>query len=616
MKKQFYLLITLLVLLLMACSPVTVNQLPSEEVKENSSSASTTITSGTSLDVKFKPVAYASSYAYKINEEAIVEDKAPLYNNGYYIFSINNIDQTEGNVTVYAKNDAAADWIRIAEANYTLSLSALGPDAYVSKRTANSVLISINADVDASLVEYKASIEGRDFDFTKNYDSVTGTHTLELDGLEANHSYYAYIQQKFKDSEDDFGPATTLLIETYDANIESSLTLEVNETESAFTIGGIANGLSSLNLYKRKDNSSSSVGELIYENAIVDSNQTITINFDKLKSLESGYFYASGKNQDGKTVVSNILKYTTPLTLSGVATVNYKSVVLPINFADDIDSESLTFSISGAPNATAKAEDGKITISGLDSNTDYGSTLSIKPTNAEYATVESMTINNVKTKSFAGDDPVNGKSYEWVGKVKGSSSNSPTMSFVIKVTESADNSEYPYYVYYSEDDPISKSYNTDLRIMPLIDKAAGDEILNIQAPYPYGGTTPQQYAYKANSEKWNSFTLISPKSWKLNDNPEITKDRVKTTTITNAPIVGETTTDTTFEFMEYYDGETYRPVIKFKNMGTGSSASTVNGFLYTNSYNNNNGQEGEKYNDPLAKQDSIYCFYLTERESN
>lgn len=599
----------------MACSPVTVDQLPGEEVKENSSSASTTITSGTSLDVKFKPVAYASSYAYKINEDAIVEDKAPLYNNGYYIFSINNIEQTEGNVTVYAKNNASADWIKIAEANYTLSLSALGPDAYVSKRTANSVFISINADVDASLVEYKASIEGRDYDFTKNYDSVTDTHTFELDGLEANHSYYAYIQQKFKDSEDDFGPETTLLIETYDANIESSLTLEVNETESAFTIGGIANGLSSLNLYKRKDNSSSSIGELIYENATVDSNQTITINFDKLKSLESGYFYASGKNQDGKTVVSNILKYTTPLTLSGVATVNYKSVVLPINFADDIDSESLTFSISGAPKASAKAEDGKITISGLDSNTDYSSTLSIKPTNVEYATVESLTINNIRTKSFAGDDPVNGKSYEWVGKVKGSSK-SPTMSFVIKVTESADNSEYPYYVYYSEDDPISKSYNTNLRIMPLIDKAAGDEILNIQAPYPYGGTTPQQYAYKANSEKWNSFTLISPKSWKINDNPEITKDRVKTTTITNAPIVGETTTDTTFEFMEYYDGETYRPVIKFKNMGTGSSASTVNGFLYTNSYNNNNGQEGEKYNDLLAKQDSIYCFYLTESESN
>ena len=317
----------------MACSPVTVDQLPGKEVKENSSSASTTITSGTSLDVKFKPVAYASSYAYKINEDAIVEDKAPLYNNGYYIFSINNIEQTEGNVTVYAKNNASADWIKIAEANYTLSLSALGPDAYVSKRTANSVFISINADADASLVEYKASIKGRDFDFTKNYDSVTGTHTLELDGLEANHSYYVYIQQKFKDSEDDFGPETTLLIETYDANIESSLTLEVNETESAFTIGGIANGLSSLNLYKRKDNSSSSAGELIYENATVDSNQTITINFDKLKSLESGYFYASGKNQDGKTVVSNILKYTTPLTLSGVATVNYKSVVLPINFA-------------------------------------------------------------------------------------------------------------------------------------------------------------------------------------------------------------------------------------------------------------------------------------------
>ena len=599
----------------MACSPVTVDQLPGEEVKENSSSASTTITSGTSLDVKFKPVAYASSYAYKINEDAIVEDKAPLYNNGYYIFSINNIEQTEGNVTVYAKNNASADWIKIAEANYTLSLSALGPDAYVSKRTANSVFISINADADASLVEYKASIEGRDYDFTKNYDSVTDTHTFELDGLEANHSYYAYIQQKFKDSEDDFGPETTLLIETYDANIESSLTLEVNETESAFTIGGIANGLSSLNLYKRKDNSSSSIGELIYENATVDSNQTITINFDKLKSLESGYFYASGKNQDGKTVVSNILKYTTPLTLSGVATVNYKSVVLPINFADDIDSESLTFSISGAPKASAKAEDGKITISGLDSNTDYSSTLSIKPTNVEYATVESLTINNIRTKSFAGDDPVNGKSYEWVGKFSGKTNET---NFRIIVKEAPDESDFPYYVYFAKDDAAiigTKYENMELRISPLIDESMQEQgmpdKMGISVKNPGTDFEKANNAYNANGNKWNKLAgILSPARWYINPckptADEITTETLTSTNDKTAPSDTYKTT-TSFFFMEYdenMDGTT-SPVIKFKNSGS----PTVNLGLQKNS----NPKEGEKYGDSSGDE---FCFYLTERESN
>ena len=611
MKKQFYLLITLLVLLLMACSPVLVDNLPKEAPNSLKEEPIVTVKGPNSIEVSFSPVAYATSYGYKINDEEIIIAPQPSFIDGKYVFSISDIQEGgTGEITIYAGNNTNKpnEMSAIATVQYVMSLENVKPDAYVARRNETSAEIIINTSINPKNVNYKVEGIGNQEQIFDNNTS----NTLTITGLTANDTYTIKVYHKLTTDTTYGSNYAELYINTYDENISAPMSLNVSN--QAFTISGIPEGITSVNLYKKKDNSTSSDSILIYSNAQVSSEKA-TINISSLKSLESGYFYVSANDASNKTVVSNMFKYTTPLMTVSTPVINYKSVVLPINFADDIDSESLTFSISGAPNATAKAENGKITISGLDSNTDYGSTLSIKPTNAEYATVESMTINNVKTKSFAGDDPVNGKSYEWVGKVKGFLKPNTPMSFVIKVTKSADNSDYPYYVHYSEDDPICKSYNTDLRIMPLIDKAAGDEILNIQAPYPYGGTTPQQYAYKANSEKWNSFTSVSPDSWKLNNNPEITKDRVKTTTITNA-LIGETTTDTTFEFMEYYDGETYRPVIKFKNMGTGSSASTVNGFLYTNSYNNNNGQEGEKYNDPLAKQDSIYCFYLTERESN
>ena len=578
MKKQFYLLITLLVLLLMACSPVLVDNLPKEAPNSLKEEPIVTVKGPNSIEVSFSPVAYATSYGYKINDEEIIIAPQPSFIDGKYVFSISDIQEGgTGEITIYAGNNTNKpnEMSATATVQYVMSLENVKPDAYVARRNETSAEIIINTSINPKNVNYKVEGIGNQEQIFDNNTS----NTLTITGLTANETYTIKVYHKLTTDTTYGSNYAELYINTYDENISAPMSLNVSN--QAFTIAGIPEGITSLNLYKKKDNSTSSDSILIYSNAQVSSEKA-TINISSLKSLESGYFYVSANDASNKTVVSNMFKYTTPLMTVSTPVINYKSVVLPINFADDIDLESLTFSISGAPNATAKAENGKITISGLDSNTDYGSTLSIKPTNAEYATVESMTINNVKTKSFAGDDPVNGKSYEWVGKVKGFLKPNTPMSFVIKVTKSADNSDYPYYVYYSEDDPICKS---------------------------------QQYAYKANSEKWNSFTSVSPDSWKLNNNPEITKDRVKTTTITNA-LIGETTTDTTFEFMEYYDGETYRPVIKFKNMGTGSSASTVNGFLYTNSYNNNNGQEGEKYNDPLAKQDSIYCFYLIERESN
>ena len=603
MKRKTYVILLIIGFLLASCSPETVKQMPKEEIEESSTMAVATA-SGSSLEIRFKPVAFAKAYAYSIGDDEIREGITPGYENGYYTFKADIAGMSEGSVTIYACTEAdGEDWKVIATANFVTTLKGVPLDAYVSRRNETIAEIRINTNLSPEVVEYRISLDGNVLDSSR-YEIVD--HVITLNGITADQTYNVKIQHALSSNSNfDENESAELTIGPYDANISSDMDLNVSTDKKFFEISNIPADVTTLDLYKRESaNSTKSI--LIYRNIRVENGKA-RIPFSSLNSLESGYFYVHGLDSGSKIHVSNILKYTTPLMLIN-KTVNYKSIDLEFDFADDIDTASLTFSIAGAAGADYETKGSTVRITGLDSNTSYEK-LRIKPADSEYSLVDSIIIERFSTKSFAG------KSYEWVGKVKGFLKPNTPMSFVIKVTKSADNSDYPYYVHYSEDDPICKSYNTDLRIMPLIDKAAGDEILNIQAPYPYGGTTPQQYAYKANSEKWNSFTSVSPDSWKLNNNPEITKDRVKTTTITNA-LIGETTTDTTFEFMEYYDGETYRPVIKFKNMGTGSSASTVNGFLYTNSYNNNNGQEGEKYNDPLAKQDSIYCFYLTERESN
>lgn len=592
----------------MACSPVLVDNLPKEEPNSLKEEPIVTVKGPNSIEVSFSPVVYATSYGYKINDEEIIIAPQPSFIDGKYVFSISDIQEGgSGEITIYAGNNTnkANEMSAIATVQYVMSLENVKPDAYVARRNETSAEIIINTSINPKNVNYKVEGIGNQEQIFDNNTS----NTLTITGLTANDTYTIKVYHKLTTDTSYGSNYAELYINTYDENISAPMSLNVSN--QAFTISGIPEGITSLNLYKKKDNSTSSDSILIYSNAQVSSEKA-TINISSLKSLESGYFYVAANDASNKTVVSNMFKYTTPLMTISTPTINYKSVVLPINFADDIDSESLTFSISGAPNATAKAENGKITISGLDSNTDYGSTLSIKPTNAEYATVESMTINNVKTKSFAGDDPVNGKSYEWVGKFSGKTNET---NFRIIVKEAPAESDFPYYVYFAKDDAaiVGTQYESmELRIMPIVDVSVGEPNVTSSSPVKTDSVpsdlNTQNTSYLANSNKWNPLGSNAPiKSWYI-VNPDTSNDKDIVITKTSTESLMPAPMETSFYFMEYLSeqGE-IKPVIKFKNKST---ETLINMFLYQN------GSDQRSVFGDSAEKEWKYCFYLTERESN
>ena len=378
--------------------------------------------------------------------------------------------------------------------------------------------------------------------------------------------------------------------------VRQTKTLEVN----------IPSGITTLDLYKRESaNSTKSI--LIYRNIRVENGKA-RIPFSSLNSLESGYFYVHGLDSGSKIHVSNILKYTTPLMLIN-KTVNYKSIDLEFDFADDIDTASLTFSIAGAAGAGYEIKGSTVRITGLDSDTSYEK-LRIKPADSEYSLVDSIIIDRFSTKSFAG------KSYEWVGFFKGETWQT---NFSIHVTEAKEGSSYPYYVHFSEDDAVfSDSVNyekddisyTDQRIMPLVDTSVGEPEVSASSPVNTKNVPEdlktQNSAYLANSKKWNSMG-VTPDSWYVfNGDTNQQKDIVTTQTRSKASIMSDAPTETTFSFMEYEDGNDMKPVIKFRNY---SDSFLVRLGLYANS----NSKEGKIYGDSTGDE---YCFYLTERKGN
>ena len=290
-------------------------------------------------------------------------------------------------------------------------------------------------------------------------------------------------------------------------------------------------------------------------------------------------------------------------------TVNYKSIDLEFDFADDIDTASLTFSIAGAAGAGYEIKGSTEGITGLDSNTSYEK-LRIKPADSEYSLVDSIIIDRFSTKSFAG------KSYEWVGFFKGETWQT---NFSIHVTEAKEGSSYPYYVHFSEDDAVfSDSVNyekddisyTDQRIMPLVDTSVGEPEVSASSPVNTKNVPEdlktQNSAYLANSKKWNSMG-VTPDSWYVfNGDTNQQKDIVTTQTRSKASIMSDAPTETTFSFMEYEDGNDMKPVIKFRNY---SDSFLVRLGLYANS----NSKEGKIYGDSTGDE---YCFYLTERKGN
>lgn len=585
MKKLLFIILAVCII---SCSPVAVSTLPDADIEQGSATATATITGEHSINITFTPAAFASEYAYAIdNESAIEEDASLTFKNGLYAFNIFSGLNDSGNIFVFGRKNGG-EWVKIATAEYVMSLANIQPDAYLSKRGETEAEIRIDSELDPSSVDYEIEITSDNPEEKPSYKYLEENNSYTISGLTAAGNYTATIRNKLK-TETSYGAnsSTTVTITPYDSNNEQTITLEISETKDAFNISGIPSG-TNISLYKT--NKTSPVFSNIDENA----GGTATIPFRSLKTLESGYFFVSTGNG---TVNSNILKYTIPLRIEST-TANYRSAEIKIDIAEDVKLSDSNFSIegNGLQSAEISVSNSGVRISKLDSATSYDFTL--RYVDSEYMGIESI---HVDTKSFAG------KSYQWIGTVFSGSKKDET-NFRIEVKESVEGSEYPYYVYFSNDDAaiINSDYaGQELRIMPLFDEANGESLPTQSNQIQYDLNSPQSNAYRANSEKWNG-SGIPPSSWYIKESgpSESSKDVIETLTQSKAFGMEQPTT-TTFSFMEYMDETTgeYKPVIKFRNT---SSSSLVTGFLRKNS----NPNEGLQYGDSTTDE---YSFYLIER---
>ena len=583
MKKLLFIILAVCII---SCSPVAVSTLPDADIEQGSATATATITGEHSINITFTPAAFASEYAYAIdNESAIEEDASLTFKKGLYAFNIFSGLNDSGNIFVFGRKNGG-EWVKIATAEYVMSLANIQPDAYLSKRGETEAEIRIDSELDPSSVDYEIEITSDNPEEKPFYTYLKENNSYTISGLTAAGNYTATIRNKLK-TETSYGTnsSTTVTITPYDSNNKQTITLEISETKDAFNISEIPSG-TNISLYKT--NKTSPVFSNIDENA----DGTATIPFRSLKSLESGYFFVSTGNG---TVNSNILKYTIPLRIEST-TANYRSAEIKIDIAEDVKLSDSNFSIegNGLQSAEISVSNSGVRIGKLDSDTSYDFTL--RYVDSEYMGTESI---HVDTKSFAG------KSYQWIGTFNGSTKET---NFRIYVKDPVEGSEYPYYVYFSNDDAAiinSKYEGQELKIMPLFDEANGESLPTQSNQISWKENSPQNNAYKANSSKWNG-SPINPSSWYIEKSgpSESSKDVIETLTQSTAFSMEQPTT-TTFSFMEYMDETTgeYKPVIKFRNT---SSSSLVTGFLRKNS----NPDEGLRYGDSTTDE---YSFYLIER---
>ncbi len=480
----------------------------------------------------------------------------------------------------------------IASAPYALTISSIKPDAYLSSRNETSAEIRVYTSLEEGSVVYLAEVKDEEDGTVIPVYSEFPVITVE--GLEPGKSYTAEIYHALKNGEELKGEdsvSTTVEIPAYSQDSSAMMTLDVNE-ESNFVVSNIPAGVSVVSVMKSSDVSMKDATLLYVYNEIHSSEAEIPV--EKLKCLESGYFYIQAGDYR-----SNIVKYTRPLEKNDEVKVNYQSFEVAFSFAEDFNSDDYDIYVDGISNEITSEEDGVVTVSNLASNTDYG-TVTLCFRNKETQEVFECGL-EVKTNSFVG-------TYYW-----NSQSADDPVDFIIDVTPSEPGSVYPYYVYFNEHDEIMKKAQYKgkrLRIMPLIDTAAGDPnpddvIVNVSSPA--AGFEEANLAYSANGGKWNSSPL-SPTSWKI-DSVALGFESVTVNTLSAALGLPNPSfpTATIFEFREYdLDGDgRAEPYVKFKNTSTNLLVSM---YLETNP-----APQSEKFGD-LAESQPEYCWYLVRGE--
>ncbi len=557
MKNLIKILALVMILIVTACSAEIVDNLAKEEISEVQASYQI---NGAELEILFNPSPYAEYYAYSLDDGSTKNDITDLSvsSDNMLKATLRGITTPNGTVILYAMdaNDSNSDWVEISKVDFEIPISSIAPDAYLSRKSQNSIEIRISPIFDIQYLKYKVEIYSNNSVETTEFAGTNlTTPVLKVDGLTAEESYTARVYHGYATEGGEYGIAyQEIQIPQYDDSIDSSIDLELSDT--GFIVSN--SEATSFDLYKR---TSSTIGEgtLLNTFDFTTSSGEHLIPFEDLNSLESGYFYVTESGNKNRR--SNLLRTTTPLDPDN-GTLGYKGVTINFTFANDVNVEGLRFSVTGAQGATANANGDSVIITGLDSNTTY-SNLSLVLNNSEYSSVPALTLPEFTTKSFAG-------TYRWSGEVQLENGERRSQTnFVLDVRETTNGSDYPYYIFYNDEDDIMEDRKgEEIRIMPLVDTSIGEPAttlpdgVNCSDPKEF---TVQNYAYLTNAAKWNA-TDFPTQAWHIN-NVEKTHDSVTTDTWSKAmglPLNGTLSTSTTFSFIEV-NGE---PYLKFVNSGS------------------------------------------------
>lgn len=585
-RKMLTSLLVIFAVMLAGCSAEIVSTLPKQEVSVPSSSASLMkieVQGGDSLELVFKPVAYAKRYAYRLDGSDIVEGNV-TYRNGYCRIRI-SVAQPSGTVELFAIDSSGAH-VSIASSAYALSLDGVTPDAYLSSRDKTSAQIRVFTNIpEGPIYFYVEVLDSSDNEITTQ---MYETSVIEITGLEENQEYSVKVYHALT-GQPIGTKSADVTIPIYDSQTASKMELDV--TDKGFVVSGIPGGVSSVTLHKT---STINGDDKSLSSASVRNGQA-EIPFTSLNSLEAGYFHV-----ESGSYRSNVVKYTTPLVNPEV-TMNYKSAFVDFTFSEDFSASHYDIYVIGVSSAKVDVAGNRVTISNLKSNYDFGNVLlcfRVEDKEAGSSYVISGPV-ELKTKSFVG-------TYAWTNP-KGSI---PVANFIIDVTNSAADSEYPYYVYFNKEDSVFdsaeyKDVDSRIRVMPLLDVAAGDSEgigKTVDVNNPPSGFGSANIAYQINGYKWNSMrnlTIAKPLSWVL-VSKTVSDDSVTTKTQSETKLLSADV-DTTFLFMEVeLDGE-MTPVVKFRNYGAVASMGLVK--------NPNGESDIQKYKDTSETQPD-YCWYL------
>ena len=584
-------LAAVLMIMFVSCSAEIVKDLPSEEIKPNSRTINIEVLSGNSFSISFTPVPYSSGYKYSLNGGEVSSFSTDSYHNGLITAVVSDVTEKSGTVELYAVSNSSGSEVSIASAPYALTISRIKPDAYLSSRNETSAEIRVYTSLEEGSVVYLAEVHAEDGTILPVYSE---SPVINIEGLEPDKVYKAVIYHALKNGEELKGEdsvSTTVEIPAYSQDSSAVMTLDVNE-ESNFVVSNIPAGVNVVSVMKSSDESLTDAVKL-EDYDVIGSELELNVSLQDLKCLESGYFYI----QAGK-YRSNTVKYTRPLE-ENMFTVNYQSFEVAFSFAEDFNSDDYDIYVDGISNEITSEKDGVVTVSNLASNTDYG-TVTLCFRNKMTQEVFEYEL-EVKTNSFVG-------TYYWYNPTGEGPSN-----FIIDVTEAEQGSAYPYYVYFNIADQsvsgISDYENNKLRIMPLLDEAAGDPSpsTNVNVGNPQSGYEQANNAYLTNSKKWNT-TSMTPSSWRISSTPgedEGIIDHVLTETTSKALFINATTW-TRFSFMEAdinNDGQV-EPFVKFKNTGDkfAKLGLTINA-----------SPQSTKFND-LSETEPESCWYLVKAE--